>query len=162
MTSIVPACAGDVAAIHRLDRTHSHVFNNATSYERFIDAPAGLLLVCRQGERVVGFAAFSMVIDEATLLNLVVDPGFRRDGNARELMTVALHELRASALRRVLLELRESNDAAMALYASLGFSVDGRRPGYYPAQTPGAVHTSCGREAAVLMSLDLETSHACA
>jgi len=55
----------------------------------------------------------------------------------------------------MLLEVRESNAAARALYAAAGFAVDAERRDYYP---PRDGETS--RESALLMSLNLENLHA--
>jgi ribosomal-protein-alanine N-acetyltransferase len=96
---------------------------------------------------LVAFALFSHVIDEATLLNIVVHPYWQRRGIARELLLHALHELGERAATRCLLEVRVGNLGAIALYSSLGFGVDGRRRDYYPAVD--------GREDALLMSRPL-------
>ena len=93
---------------------------------------------------LVAFALFSHVIDEATLLNIVVHPYWQRRGLARELLVHALQELSAREAARCLLEVRVGNLGAIALYSSLGFGVDGRRRDYYPAAN--------GREDALLMS----------
>jgi ribosomal-protein-alanine N-acetyltransferase len=93
---------------------------------------------------LVAFALFSHVIDEATLLNIVVHPYWQRRGIARELLLHALQELGERGAVRCLLEVRVSNLGAIALYSSLGFGVDGRRRDYYPA--------AHGREDALLMS----------
>ena len=65
--------------------------------------------------------------DEREILNLAVDPRFRRRGIARELLRNALNESASVWF----LEVRESNQAAIFLYKSLGFRVVGTRPGYY-------------------------------
>lgn len=97
-----------------------------------------------QGELLVGFALFSLVLDEATLVNIMVRPDCRRAGIARRLLGFALPELARRGAQRCLLEVRMSNEPAIALYRSLGFQVDGRRRDYYPAAQ--------GREDALLMS----------
>lgn len=96
---------------------------------------------------LVAFALFSHVIDEATLLNIVVHPHWQRRGLARELLVHGLRQLSERGATRCLLEVRVSNLGAIALYSSLGFGVDGRRRDYYPAHN--------GREDALLMSRDL-------
>lgn len=93
---------------------------------------------------LTGFALFQQVLDEATLLNTAVHPDWRRRRIARELLLHALTHLPARGVVRCLLEVRVGNAAAIALYRSLGFGVDGRRPHYYPAVG--------GREDALLMS----------
>lgn len=96
---------------------------------------------------LVAFALFSHVIDEATLLNIVVHPYWQRRGLARELLVHGLQQLSERGAVRCLLEVRVGNLNAIALYSSLGFGVDGRRRNYYPAPN--------GREDALLMSRPL-------
>jgi ribosomal-protein-alanine N-acetyltransferase len=64
---------------------------------------------------------------ECELLNLAVSPVCRRKGVAKALIRTFLGE----SPRIVFLELRESNEAALNLYRSIGFQEVGRRSGYY-------------------------------
>lgn len=78
---------------------------------------------------VAGFAASRRVAEgESELLNLAVDPAFRRRGIARRLIGA----LTSGHPGTLWLEVRESNLGARKLYESLGFCEAGRRPGYYP------------------------------
>jgi len=97
--------------------------------------------------KLIGYILFSHVIDEATLLNLVVHPQWQRHGFAQELLLYGLRELEQRGATRCLLEVRVSNLGAIALYSALGFEVDGKRRDYYPAAN--------GREDALLMSRTL-------
>jgi [ribosomal protein S18]-alanine N-acetyltransferase len=93
------------------------------------------------------FALFQQILDEATLLNIVVHPDLQRQGMARKLLLYAFPELVRRGAARCLLEVRVSNAPAIGLYRSLGFGTDGKRRDYYPAPQ--------GREDALLMSRDL-------
>ena len=74
---------------------------------------------------VAGFAVWRGVGEgEWELLNLAVDPAFRRRGVARELLA-------AMPEGRVFIEVREGNMAARRLYETSGFTVLGTRRGYY-------------------------------
>lgn len=73
--------------------------------------------------------------DEAEILNLAVDPSFRRRGIAKIL---AQNALRTSP-GRWFLEVRESNRAAIALYESLGFRPVGTRQNYYEHPPEAAI-----------------------
>lgn len=79
-----------------------------------------------------GFAISSLAMDEAHLLNVAVAPPARRQGLARRLVTYVMRQATAADARRLLLEVRASNQHAITLYADLGFSVLARRRGYYP------------------------------
>src|SRR5690606_9114583 len=96
---------------------------------------------------LIGFTLFSQVLDEATLLNIVVHPQWRRRGFARQMLLYSLQRIEQSGAARCLLEVRVTNLRAIELYSSLGFAVDGKRRDYYP--------TASGREDALLMSRSL-------
>jgi ribosomal-protein-alanine acetyltransferase len=78
-----------------------------------------------------GFLVAHHLHPEWELENLVVAPDFRRKGLARKLFTALLARARETNSEQVFLEVRESNQAARALYARLGFEESGRRKLYY-------------------------------
>lgn len=93
-----------------------------------------LVAVCET--RVAGFLAYRTLAEgEREILNLAVAPEFRRKGIARQLWAVFLERSRGS----VFLEVRESNQAALSLYFSLGFQELGRRHGYYQDPPESAI-----------------------
>ncbi len=80
---------------------------------------------------VWGYIVFWLVIDEMHLLNLAVHPSHRRRGIARRLL---IHALALARRRRCVvawLEVRPSNQPALNLYRSLGFTQISSRPRYY-------------------------------
>jgi ribosomal-protein-alanine N-acetyltransferase len=114
---------------------------NRAAFEAMIGAAAaGLLWVARPESSSEGspvaFVCARIAADEAELLNLAVLPLYRRQGIATQLLHAVMTEAARIGARRIFLEVRSSNIAALDLYAKLGFSVSGRRRGYYPT-TPG-------------------------
>ena len=94
------------------------------------------LLVALCDGRVAGFAvARRLAESEAELLNLAVDPAFRRRGIGRRLLAEVTSNLRGT----LWLEVRESNVTARKFYKSLGFLEAGYRPAYYPDSGEGAI-----------------------
>ncbi|MEO7032221.1 MAG: ribosomal protein S18-alanine N-acetyltransferase [Polyangiaceae bacterium] len=71
------------------------------------------------------------VVDELHLLELASHPEQRRRGLARALLVALLAHARGQQARLILLEVRRSNLAAIALYESFGFETTGVRRGYY-------------------------------
>ena len=101
-------------------------------------------LVMEQAGDCVGFLLFTRLLDEASIDNLAIAPGHQGKGLGKTLLIAGLEEMAAVGLYRCLLDVRESNVAARALYENNGFVVDGIRPRYY--------NTERGREDALLMS----------
>jgi ribosomal-protein-alanine N-acetyltransferase len=93
--------------------------------------PTAVALVARAGGGVAGYALGWRVLDEVQLLSLAVAPEFRRHGVGRTLLARLLEDVRAAGVRRLTLEVRESNAAAQALYRGLGLVPEGARPRYY-------------------------------
>ena len=87
---------------------------------------------------LLGFAEFTVVTDESELLNLAVDAEVQGCGLGRALLLAVLDEVRDQGCARCYLDVRRSNDAAIALYSSAGFVLGGVRKAYYPSQRPNA------------------------
>jgi ribosomal-protein-alanine N-acetyltransferase len=71
-------------------------------------------------------------MDEAELRNIAVNPVHQRKGIARALLEAGIRTLRESGARRLSLEVRASNQPALAFYASAGFQLLYTRHDYYP------------------------------
>lgn len=69
---------------------------------------------------MAAFAITQVVLDEATLFNIAVDPDFQRRGLGRELLEYLIDELEKRGILTLWLEVRASNAAAIALYESPG------------------------------------------
>jgi ribosomal-protein-alanine N-acetyltransferase len=84
-----------------------------------------------RGSCLAGFLCAWRVCQELSILNLATAPNMRRSGVARTLLQQALDRNLRTGLECILLEVRPSNLAAIALYRSFGFSEIDRRLGYY-------------------------------
>ncbi len=81
---------------------------------------------------LVGYLAYSRVLDEMEVLNLGVHPDFRKKGIGRDLMQVLIKQSKETDVKKGLLDVKRSNFPAIALYESLGFRQVGVRKNYYP------------------------------
>ncbi|MBP2169636.1 ribosomal-protein-alanine N-acetyltransferase [Erwinia toletana] len=96
---------------------------------------------------MAAFAITQIVLDEATLFNIAVDPAFQRRGLGRQLLEHLIAELTQRDVLTLWLEVRASNHGAIALYEQLEFNEVSVRRNYYP--------TAEGREDALIMALTL-------
>lgn len=85
----------------------------------------------RFGRRLDGFVLLRQAADEAEIITIATARDRRRNGVARALMEHAIRELQRDRIRRLYLEVSETNRAAIALYEGLGFKRVGRRDAYY-------------------------------
>ena len=96
-----------------------------------LENPLSLWLVAEENGQVWGYVGSQTVLDESDMMNVAVDPGFRRQGIARALIETLIAELSKMGSRCLRLEVRVSNENARALYARMGFQQLGLRKNYY-------------------------------
>lgn len=90
-----------------------------------------LWLVALDGDRVAGYIGSQSVLDGADVMNVAVHPDYRRQGIGRALVERLVAELQKTVVTFLMLEVRASNEPALALYTQLGFVEVGRRKNYY-------------------------------
>ncbi len=93
--------------------------------------PISHWVVAQDGEQVVGYIGAQIVFPEADVMNVVVHPDRRREGLGQVLLETLLTYLRSIDCTSLSLEVRVSNEIAIALYEKMGFVQVGRRPNYY-------------------------------
>lgn len=86
--------------------------------------------VVEEGEALC-YGGMLTVLDEGQITNVATHPAHRRRGFAARVMEALLDEARKRGLATVTLEVRASNEAAIALYRRYGFAVLGKRPRFY-------------------------------
>ena len=80
---------------------------------------------------LMGYAGLMEVEHEGHIMNLAVRPDARRSGIGGALLSALFEEAARRGIERLTLEVRPSNEAALALYTDAGFTEGGRRHGYY-------------------------------
>jgi ribosomal-protein-alanine N-acetyltransferase len=80
---------------------------------------------------IQGFIVARLLADEMEIENIVVASGLRRFGLGALVLEHLVQTAKNQGIRRVFLEVRESNTAARKLYEKAGFSVSGQRRSYY-------------------------------
>ena len=93
--------------------------------------PLSLWLVAVDGDTVAGYIGSQSVMGEADMMNVAVSPSYRRQGIAEKLVVSLVEKLTAQKVSSLTLEVRASNEPAIALYEKLSFVQVGRRPNYY-------------------------------
>ena len=96
-----------------------------------LENPLSCWLVAMDGEHLAGYVGSQTVLGETDMMNLAVDPDYRRKGLGKELILSLIEALRQRESRCLTLEVRDSNAPARALYEGLGFQEIGRRKNYY-------------------------------
>ena len=111
--------------------------------------PESVVLTARYSGATVGFAIMRYGDEVAHLNLLAVDPAHRRRGIARRLMSWLEDTALTAGTFIIGLELRATNEGALAFYTTLGYREKGRVSGYYQ-----------GVEHAIRMARDLRAPEA--
>ena len=88
-------------------------------------------LVALEGDVVIGYVGSQTVLDETDMMNIAVHPDYRNQGVAKNLIQTLMDTLSGQGSHSLMLEVRQSNEPAKNLYASLGFETVGIRKNYY-------------------------------
>jgi ribosomal-protein-alanine N-acetyltransferase len=116
----------ELAALHARCFAHAPRPWSASEFASLLTSPTAIAVL-----RPHGFAIGRIAGTEAELLTIAVEPAARRRGLGAALVEAYEYEAGARDADASFLEVAETNDAARALYARLGYAPVGRRPGYY-------------------------------
>jgi ribosomal-protein-alanine N-acetyltransferase len=125
---------GDIGGICQLLTECGSTWNLANVTDEFKRPTSHVVVATAAGDQqVVGVCVAWKVVGDCHVMELGVSPSFRRRGIATHLLEAAVDVACDKAQGcHTLLEVRESNSHARALYAQLGFHEVGNRPRYYP------------------------------
>jgi ribosomal-protein-alanine N-acetyltransferase len=126
------ATPNDVARIAEIERASFTDPWSLRSFQALLrDQRVWFTVATVEDGTVGGYVVAWFVADEGEIANLAVAPTARRRHLGAALLDATIRTARAQGVSSLYLEVRDSNTAARALYASRGFSEVGRRRGYY-------------------------------
>jgi ribosomal-protein-alanine N-acetyltransferase len=140
-----PAAAVDIRRLTYADlpqvvALERRAFTTPWSLAMFVlelSKPSGICLVATVDEEIVGYTVCSRYDTVWHIMNIAVEPERRRRGIASALLATLLERVGEHA--QVTLEVRRSNQGAVALYERFGFRSAGVRPRYYADNGEDAV-----------------------
>ena len=126
------ACEKDLDALCALEEAcFSLPWTREQLESQLPDGSHEFLVAEGEDGNVAGYIGMMCVLDEGYISNVAVAPCARRRGIGRALVREMLCRAAKRELAFVTLEVREHNEAAIALYAGEGFLPVGLRRGYY-------------------------------
>ena len=142
------AQANDIPGMLRLDQSACSAAHwTHTAYDAIFqtNAPPRIAIVAEKLERQLsGFVIARIVADECELENIVVNGADARRGVGSALLDKLIELARGRGIRRIFLEVRESNLAARGLYAKFAFACVDERSAYYSNPVEKAIVYSLG------------------
>lgn len=131
--------AEDVPFISRLEEETFSMPWSAASFLQMIEKEDTAYFVAEEEGRLLGGCGLLLIAGEGNITNVVVAPEARRRGVATGLLTYLMETGDRAGLSAYTLEVRASNEAAIALYEKLGFVSEGIRPHFYEKPMEDAV-----------------------
>lgn len=129
---LVPVSRDNVDQVAEIEK---ECFSTPWSREMLLEAMENLTASFIAAEAddgtILGYAGVNVVMDEGYIDNVAVRKAYRRNGVASALLDVFIRFAQAHELAFLTLEVRASNEAAIALYTRHGFEEAGRRKNYY-------------------------------
>lgn len=110
-----------------------------TGFFTFLIRDDTVFLVAEDDEKIFGYCGIVMAMDEGDITNVAVDASMRNQGIGKMLLTKLFEETENRGVKKIFLEVRESNASAIHLYEKMGFVVTGRRKNYYEAPREDAI-----------------------
>ena len=144
-TQIIPTDINELMPIE--NACHSHPWNEKTFATCIGGRYFGEKL--SDAQEVVGFYVGELVIDEATLMDICVEPSVQGKGFGKKLLNQFIQQAKVKGALKIWLEVRAKNINAQMLYMNAGFIEISRRTGYYPSSR------GFGYEDAIVMSLSI-------
>lgn len=133
-----PLTTDQLPAAVALDKLCFGGFWTLEGYQRELESPNSDLLALTTPARpgaetsfLVGIGCLWAILDEAHITLLAIHPDWRQQGLGRALLWGLLRSAQHRGLERATLEVRVSNQAAIALYQGMGFKQAGQRRHYY-------------------------------
>lgn len=82
-------------------------------------------------DKVISYAGFWRVLDEAYIMNIAVVHHYRNKGIGGAMLNELLNIAKNKGVKSISLEVRENNSPAIRMYKNAGFNIKGMRKGYY-------------------------------
>ena len=121
----------DLEEIKDVLQTDFDDFWNYNVFKSELENGNSKYIVAKIADKIVGFAGFIPVLDEADISNIVVRKDFRGKKIGSLLLERLIDLANSMNLKVLNLEVRESNVPAIKLYEKFGFEVCGIRKKYY-------------------------------
>ena len=120
---------GDLPSVISIERRSFPTPWSLAMFVLELSKPSGICLAATTERGLAGYLVCSRYADVWHLMNVAVAPDMRRRGIATTMMRSLFDEAGADA--RYTLEVRTSNEEAIAMYRQFGFRPAGRRRRYY-------------------------------
>lgn len=129
----------DIEAIYAIELESFSVPWSLESITKELENEMAYYVVAEEAGQVLGYAGLWDVVGEGQITNIAVRPSGRRKGIGKKLVEGLMAYGKEKGLEVLILEVRQSNEAAIKLYSQAGFKDIGKRKNYYTKPTEDAI-----------------------
>lgn len=129
----------DIEAIYNIELESFSVPWSLESITKELENEMAYYVVAEEEGQVLGYAGLWNVVGEGQITNIAVRPSGRRKGIGKKLVEGLIAYGKEKSLEVLILEVRQSNEAAIKLYSGAGFKEIGKRKNYYTKPTEDAL-----------------------
>ena len=115
----------EMAELHRTEPTGQRAWSEA-EFSTMLSASNALSVTCD-----AGFALGQVIVDEAELFLIMTKPEHRKQGIGHHILAMFEQQAFQNAVRRIILEVADTNTAARTLYTANGYQQIAVRKNYY-------------------------------
>ena len=115
----------EMAKLHRAEPTGQRAWSE-TEFSAMLSASNALSVTCD-----AGFAVGQVILDEAELFLIMTKPEHRKQGVGQRILATFEQQAFQNTVRRIILEVADTNAAALALYSANRYQQIAVRKNYY-------------------------------
>ena len=115
----------EMAELHRAEPSGQRAWSE-TEFSAMLSASNAVSVTCD-----AGFAVGQVIVDEAELFLIMTKPEHRKQGVGHRILATFEQQAFQNAVRRIILEVADTNEAARALYSANGYQQIAVRKNYY-------------------------------
>jgi ribosomal-protein-alanine N-acetyltransferase len=105
-------------------------------------------------DKTIGYLIAMLTLDSADILNIGIEPDFKRQGHGTALLNHLIEELKKRSIGEILLEVRVGNKPAIQFYKKQGFKEISVRKNYYTKNSKNQSQ----REDGIIMSIQIPST----
>lgn len=139
MMEIKEMAQEDLAQVSEIE---SQIFSlpwSEKAFEESLKNSNTLYIVAKEKEEVLGYIGMYISFQEGNITNVAVNPNYRRKKIGQNLIREILERAKQIGVTDVILEVRETNAAAICLYEKMGFEEAGIRKNFYEKPLENAI-----------------------
>lgn len=119
-------------------------WNYNVLHQEYLNDTSSIFVATTQNHEILGFISIQIIIDEATITNIVTKKDSRNTGIGSAMLDHIINYCKTQNLKNLTLEVNEKNTSALNLYKKYNFKQTGLRKNYYN-----------GNENAIIMNLSI-------